>query len=162
MEIDRRLQFYLQKPEALEPDESLARAAEVLNRAEVLPFPIDDPEAAGKVNEELRLQYRYLDLRRPVMAKNLPVAGEVIRFQAGEISVPDGPVIPVIVGPIEGTFVFWKELLKGGVFTNPVIPPAVPENGCLIRTSVMASHTEDQLSRALEIFRQAGRAVGLI
>jgi 8-amino-7-oxononanoate synthase len=74
----------------------------------------------------------------------------------------ESPVIPVIVGPAEGTFVFWKALLEGGVFTNPVIPPAVPENGCLIRTSVMASHTEDLLARALEIFKHAGRKVGLI
>ena len=44
---------------------------EVLNYAEVLPFPVDDPEVASKVNEELRLQYRYLDLRRPEMARNL-------------------------------------------------------------------------------------------
>src|SRR5882762_1424143 len=44
---------------------------EVLNMAEVLPFPVDDPEVAAKVNEELRLQYRYLDLRRPEMARNL-------------------------------------------------------------------------------------------
>src|SRR5271169_22925 len=46
-------------------------ALEVLNMAEVLPFPVDDPEVANKVNEELRLQYRYLDLRRPEMARNL-------------------------------------------------------------------------------------------
>lgn len=74
----------------------------------------------------------------------------------------ESPVIPVIVGPVEGTFVFWKELLELGVFTNPVVPPAVPENNCLIRTSVMASHTEDLLARALEIFKQAGKKVGLI
>src|SRR4030081_433898 len=36
---------------------------ELLNHAEVLPFPVDDPEAASKVNENLRLQYRYPDLR---------------------------------------------------------------------------------------------------
>ena len=46
---------------------------EVLNMAEVLPFPVDDPEIAKTVNEELRLQYRYLDLRRPEMARNLRV-----------------------------------------------------------------------------------------
>ncbi|MDB6019924.1 MAG: aspartyl-tRNA synthetase [Pedosphaera sp.] len=52
-------------------------ALEVLNMAEVLPFPVDDPEVAAKVNEELRLQYRYLDLRRPEMARNLRLRSKV-------------------------------------------------------------------------------------
>jgi len=52
-------------------------ALEVLNMAEVLPFPVDDPEIANKVNEELRLKYRYLDLRRPDMARNLKVRSKV-------------------------------------------------------------------------------------
>jgi aspartyl-tRNA synthetase len=50
---------------------------EVLNMAEVLPFPVDDPEAASKVNEELRLQYRYLDLRRAEMMRNLRLRSKV-------------------------------------------------------------------------------------
>jgi aspartyl-tRNA synthetase len=50
---------------------------ELLNYAEVLPFPVDDPEVANKVNEELRLKYRYLDLRRPEMARNLRVRSKV-------------------------------------------------------------------------------------
>ena len=57
--------------------EVLAQGLEVLNQAAVLPFPIDDPEVAGKVNEELRLQYRYLDLRRPEMARNLRLRSKV-------------------------------------------------------------------------------------
>jgi aspartyl-tRNA synthetase len=57
--------------------EVMASALEVLNMAEVLPFPVDDPEIAGKVNEELRLQYRYLDLRRPEMARNLKLRSKV-------------------------------------------------------------------------------------
>jgi len=52
-------------------------ALEVLNMAEVLPFPVDDPEIANKVNEELRLKYRYLDLRRSEMARNLKVRSKV-------------------------------------------------------------------------------------
>jgi aspartyl-tRNA synthetase len=51
--------------------EVMAQTFEVLNMADVLPFPVDDPEVANKVNEELRLKYRYLDLRRPDMARNL-------------------------------------------------------------------------------------------
>ena len=53
--------------------EVMASALELLNYAEVLPFPVDDPEVASKVNEEMRLKYRYLDLRRPEMARNLRV-----------------------------------------------------------------------------------------
>jgi aspartyl-tRNA synthetase len=51
--------------------EIAATTLEVLNMADVLPFPVDDPEVARTVNEELRLQYRYLDLRRPEMVRNL-------------------------------------------------------------------------------------------
>src|SRR4051794_20391308 len=50
---------------------------QVLNMAEVLPFPVDDPEISSKVNEELRLKYRYLDLRRPEMARNLRLRSKV-------------------------------------------------------------------------------------
>src|SRR5207249_3567957 len=50
---------------------------EVLNMADVSPCPVDDPEVASKVNEELRLQYRYLDLRRPEMARNLRLRSQV-------------------------------------------------------------------------------------
>src|SRR5436190_22419023 len=57
--------------------EVVAASLELLNYAEVLPFPVDDPEAASKVNEELRLKYRYLDLRRPEMARNLRLRSKV-------------------------------------------------------------------------------------
>jgi aspartyl-tRNA synthetase len=57
--------------------EVMVTAMEVLNHAEVLPFPVDDPEASSKVNEELRLKYRYLDLRRPEMARNLRLRSKV-------------------------------------------------------------------------------------
>ena len=57
--------------------EVVAEGMVVHNHAEVLPFQIDDPEAAAKVNEERRLQYRYLDLRRPEMAHNLRLRSKV-------------------------------------------------------------------------------------
>ncbi len=57
--------------------EVLVETLTVLNEAEVLPFPVDEPEIAARVNEELRLQYRYLDLRRPEMARNLRLRSRV-------------------------------------------------------------------------------------
>jgi aspartyl-tRNA synthetase len=52
-------------------------ALELLNYAEVLPFSIDDPEVASRVNEEMRLRYRYLDIRRPEMTRNLRLRSKV-------------------------------------------------------------------------------------
>ncbi|HEV7926972.1 MAG TPA: aspartate--tRNA ligase [Verrucomicrobiae bacterium] len=57
--------------------EIAVKSLEVLNMADVLPFPVDDPEVAKTVNEELRLQYRYLDLRRPEMVRNLRLRSKV-------------------------------------------------------------------------------------
>jgi aspartyl-tRNA synthetase len=57
--------------------EVLARALEVLNLADPLPFQIDEPEAAARVSEEVRLKYRYLDLRRPEMLRNLRLRSRV-------------------------------------------------------------------------------------
>jgi len=57
--------------------EVMVRSLEVLNVAEVLPFQVDDPEAASKVNEETRLKHRYLDLRRPEMIRNLRLRSKV-------------------------------------------------------------------------------------
>ena len=57
---------------------------------------------------------------------------------------------------------FWKRLFEYGVFTNPVTGPAVSLNMDLIRTSYMASHTEEQIGRVIDIFEQAGRDMGLI
>ncbi len=57
--------------------EVAVKSLDLLNFAEVLPFPVDDPEVASKVNEELRLKYRYLDLRRPEMARNLRMRSKV-------------------------------------------------------------------------------------
>jgi 8-amino-7-oxononanoate synthase len=49
-----------------------------------------------------------------------------------------------------------------GVYTNPVIAPAVPHGMALLRTSYMASHTRAQLQRALDVFEKAGKATGVI
>ncbi len=57
--------------------EVMVRELEVLNLADPLPFQIDDPDAAAKVNEEARLKYRFLDLRRPEMARNLRLRSKV-------------------------------------------------------------------------------------
>jgi 8-amino-7-oxononanoate synthase len=72
------------------------------------------------------------------------------------------PVIPIIIGDDERTFLTWKLLFENGVFVNPVISPAVSAGHQLLRTSYMATHTDEQLDRVIEIFKKVGKEVGLI
>ena len=72
------------------------------------------------------------------------------------------PIIPIYIGPDDLCFAFWKELTINGIFTNPVIPPAVPPGQALIRTSYTATHTKAQLDRVLEVFEKVGKELGVI
>jgi len=72
------------------------------------------------------------------------------------------PIIPIIIGDDELTFLTWRLLFEAGVFVNPVISPATAPGRQLLRTSYMATHTDDQLHRVLEIFEKVGKQVGLI
>jgi len=73
------------------------------------------------------------------------------------------PIIPIKIGlGLIRTFEIWKSLIDAGIFTNPVIPPAVPPGDELLRTSYMATHEDEQLDRVLEVFGSVGKDVGLI
>jgi 8-amino-7-oxononanoate synthase len=72
------------------------------------------------------------------------------------------PIIPVIIGDMYATFLIWKLLFEEGVYTNPVIPPAVAPNESRLRTSYMATHTDEQMDFVLEKFERVGRMVDLI
>lgn len=72
------------------------------------------------------------------------------------------PVIPIIIGDDTRTLQFWWMLFNSGVFVNPVLSPAVPPGRQLLRTSYMATHTDEQLDRVLEIFEKVGKEIGII
>lgn len=80
-------------------------------------------------------------------------------FQTGS---SETPIIPIIVGDNETAFKMVFMLQEEGVFANVAVSPAVPEGKALIRTSYMASHTEEQLDLVLSAFEKAGKALGLI
>lgn len=70
------------------------------------------------------------------------------------------PVVPVVIGDQALAFAFWRRLTDLGLFASPVVRPAVERE--LVRTVFMATHTDAQVDRALEMFQQAGRELGLI
>ena len=80
-------------------------------------------------------------------------------FNVGESVTP---IIPVIIGDDVKTFMTWKMLFENGVFVNPVISPAVPPGMQLLRTSYMATHTDEQMEKVLGVFRSVGKELSII
>lgn len=78
------------------------------------------------------------------------------------IGVAETPIVPLVIGDFTKTFEFWRGLFENGVYTNPVVTPAVPPNRSLLRTSYMATHTDEELDRILEIAGEQGHKLGLI
>ena len=72
------------------------------------------------------------------------------------------PIIPIIVGENNTCFKMWKILFEMGIFTNPVITPAVPPGHALIRVTMMATHTDEHVDKILKCFTKAGKELGLI
>ncbi len=82
-----------------------------------------------------------------------------VGFDIGDAA---SPIIPIVVGEDMLAFKIALMLQEEGVFANPVISPATPPGRALIRTSYMATHTDEHLDRVLEAFIKVGKAVGLI
>jgi 8-amino-7-oxononanoate synthase len=72
------------------------------------------------------------------------------------------PVVPIVVGEDTVALEMVQRLHEAGVFVNCVLSPATPPGRALIRTSLMATHTREQLARALEAIEKVGRHVGLV
>ncbi len=71
------------------------------------------------------------------------------------------PIIPIIIGDQFKTMQAWSYLFKAGVYTNVAIPPAVPTHLSLLRTSYMASHTQEQMEKVLDVFKQLKDALNI-
>ncbi|MGQ9674019.1 MAG: aminotransferase class I/II-fold pyridoxal phosphate-dependent enzyme [Candidatus Aminicenantales bacterium] len=70
------------------------------------------------------------------------------------------PIIPIIIGDMMRTMQAWKTLFEAGIYTNVALPPAVAPEMCLLRTSYMATHTDEQLDKVLEVFQRMRQLIG--
>ena len=102
----------------------------------------------------------------PERPKRLMAIADKMRKGYQELGYDTGdsqtPVIPIIIGDYMATFMMWRALFDSGVYTNAVVPPAVPPNKSLLRTSYMATHTDEQMDRVLMLFEQVGKGAGVI
>ncbi|HVP39863.1 MAG TPA: aminotransferase class I/II-fold pyridoxal phosphate-dependent enzyme, partial [Candidatus Saccharimonadales bacterium] len=119
------------------------------------------PYAVATVHAALKI-IREEPERRENLWKHAHYMMDNFRRLGFDIGGCETPIIPVITGDSETTLRVWKQLFEEGVFTNPVVSPAVPENSCRIRTSCIATHTREQLDFVLEKFEKVGKKMGLI
>ncbi len=98
--------------------------------------------------------------RRVQLWQNATYLREGLKSLGFDTVTSETPIIPVVTGEMERTFAFWRALFDAGVFTNPVLPPAVPESSCRLRTSVMATHSREQLDRVLDAFTRVRAELG--
>jgi 8-amino-7-oxononanoate synthase len=114
--------------------------------------------AVTKALELMRTEPQHLENLRRVLKT---VRGE---FRRAGFSIPEGdtPIVYVRVGEDEAAFMFWKELLDKGVYTNPVITPGVPKGQSGVRASFMAIHTESDIAHVIDAFTTLGKKYGII
>ena len=79
-----------------------------------------------------------------------------------DTGMSETPIIPVMIKDTMKTYEMCRLLFENGIFVNAVISPAVPEGRELLRTSYMATHTDEQLDTVLDAFKKVGRQVGVI
>jgi 8-amino-7-oxononanoate synthase len=132
------------------------------NNARALIFSASmPPSAVATVRSALEIIRTEPERRERLWANTRHMMTELQRI-GFEIGPTETPIVPILIGPMDTTFMFWKAIFEAGVFANPVVPPAVPEGSCRLRTSYMATHTDDQLSFVLETLERVGKQFGVV
>ena len=104
--------------------------------------------------------------REPERVARVNEIGDKMRSGLHELGFDIGtsitPIIPIVIGDDTRTLMAWKILFDNGVYVNSVLEPAVPPGRQLLRTSYIATHTDEQLDRVLEVFHQLAELMGLV
>jgi len=74
----------------------------------------------------------------------------------------ESAIIPVIIGDMDKALIAWRKLFDKGVFVNTFVPPGVPPNMSMIRTSYMSTHRKEHLDEILEIFSEVWKDLDII
>jgi 8-amino-7-oxononanoate synthase len=102
----------------------------------------------------------------PELRERLWANVRLLRQELTEIGLAIGrtesPIVPILTGDEERTIALWQQLLAAGVYVNLIVPPGCPKDACVLRASVSAAHTGDQIARAVEIIARVGAETGVV
>jgi 8-amino-7-oxononanoate synthase len=94
------------------------------------------------------------------LVSNAAYARKGLREKGFNVLESQTGIVPVIVGSLENALMYWRQLYDRDVFVNAFIPPGVPPNMSMMRTSYMASHETQHLDRIIETFDEVGNVLG--
>lgn len=93
---------------------------------------------------------------------NVALYRQALRDEGFPVAISTTPIIPIVIGEDLKCMKVWRELLDNGLYVNAALAPAVPRDGALLRTSVMATHSEEHIHRAVEILGAVARRHGVL
>ncbi|HWW27754.1 MAG TPA: serine palmitoyltransferase [Caulobacter sp.] len=119
------------------------------------------PAVVSSTVTALRRLEEQPELRHKLMAnaRRLYDGLSAMGFMTGPTS---SPIVAITMPDTERAIGMWNALLQNGVYLNLALPPATPDSRPLLRTSVSAAHTEQQIDQVLAVFAEIGAAMGLI
>jgi 8-amino-7-oxononanoate synthase len=123
--------------------------------ASMPPASVASVSAAVDIMQEETWRHDALWRNNDIMRERLKDAG----FDTGP---SETPIIPAVVGEDMTAFIMCTRLAEEGVFVNPVVSPAVDVGNALIRLSLMATHTEDEIHQAMDIMVKVGKELGVV
>jgi 8-amino-7-oxononanoate synthase len=123
--------------------------------ASMPPASVASVSAAVDVMLEESWRHEALWRNNDIMRERLKDAG----FDTGP---SETPIIPAVVGDDMAAFKMCRRMADEGVFVNPVVSPAVEEGNALIRLSLMATHTEDEIHKAMDIMAKVGQELQIV
>ena len=119
------------------------------------------PAVVSSTVTALRRLEEQPELRHKLMAnaRRLYDGLSALGFMTGPTS---SPIVAITMPDTERAIGMWNALLQNGVYLNLALPPATPDSRPLLRTSVSAAHTHEQIDQVLAVFAELGAAMGLI
>jgi 8-amino-7-oxononanoate synthase len=114
------------------------------------------PASVAGVLAALDIIQREPERRERLWMNTIRVANS-LRSLGFDIGQTQTPIIPVVIGELVRTLQLWRALFDEGVFTHPIVPPAVPPTSCRLRVSMSAEHSDEQVDRVLDAFERVAR-----
>ncbi|MFL5341967.1 MAG: aminotransferase class I/II-fold pyridoxal phosphate-dependent enzyme [Gemmataceae bacterium] len=118
------------------------------------------PAVAGGVLKALQILQAEPELIARLW-RNARKMHEGFRRIGFNIGTTQSPIVPILIGSEKKAFIFSQKLYEAGIFTTPAIFPAVRYGQAVVRTSYMASHTDEELDYVLETFERIGKELGV-